>query len=523
MGIDAPRSQLSRRQVLWAIAATPAMAALTSCDSSPAEPPPGGGELKIGRPYDINSLDPGRIAANTPNQELYVNSVYNRLVYVDPSAELKSELAEEFELSSDGTELTLRLRKGVQFHTGREFNAEDVEWNIIRLRDPAYEATPFYVQNSEAIIEIRKIDTHTVELVQAQQGRAVFSFLDQLYIADRETLEGPDAANQGVGTGPFAVEGWTPGQGIELFRFGNYWDGELPYLDTVDIMVAGDDQTLAAQFESGGVDFAEGLSLRDASRLADSLGGELILDPAPATLSFIANVQFPPLDDVRVRQAINYAINRERVAETATAGVGNPTSIVWPPAAPTYDEEQASRYGFDLDRARSLLDEAGVSGFELTVFIEESAAQMVPATEVVRADLAELGIVLKTQVMEAAAFSEMLRAGAPQGMIGVYFNYGPPEPALALNRSFFISPTRPDKPSMFETERYTALGITAADPTLDDEARYQAVRDATDIMLESSFIMPMAHLPANVVTAPNVRDVVFMESARIAQARIEPS
>lgn len=520
---------LSRRRLLQLTAASGVGAALVACslvgtdDSDPSQPTRGG-TLRVGRTSDILTLDPAG-AAIAEQQGIYVAQVFDNLIRYDADGELVPHLAESFELSADGLELTLVLRQGVQFHNGREFTADDVEWNILRLREA--EVTPFYKSGSKAITGVHKEDAYTVRLIQAEPSAELLNLLRSLYIANPETLEGPDAANTAVGTGPFTLEEWSPGSRLRLARFDGYWQEDLPYLDEIDVQVVADAPALAVQLESGQVDLAQGVALRDSVRLSDS-GFTLVEDVAPNTLCFILNTAVAPLDDKRVRQAINYAINRERVAKTLLAGIGRPTSVIWPPASPAYTEESASTFTFDLERAKSLLDEAGVPDIDLPVQVHGGYPIMADVAEILRADLATVGITLQTQILEPAAFAEQIlkpvlggNAEAYKGMIAIPVG-GPVDPGITLSQAVFLSANPTRNVANFSSDRYTELGVTALDVSLGDEARFAAVREATEIMLDESFILPVAYDVTVLVSSQDVSGVEYILQPLLVQASVLP-
>ena len=175
-------------------------------------------------------------------------------------------------------------------------------------------------------------------------------------------MEGPDASQKAVGTGPFLFTEWAQGDHILLTKNPNYWQTGRPYLNEVRVSIVKDAQAMVAQLEGGALDLIKAPPLRDAARLAPSPDYKVVTHPASAQhFQQGVNTLVPPLDNKKVRQALNYALDRKRFAETALLGTGQPITLPWLPDSPAYDSQKRNAYAFDLDKARSLLSEAGVS------------------------------------------------------------------------------------------------------------------------------------------------------------------
>ncbi|HEX8968824.1 MAG TPA: ABC transporter substrate-binding protein, partial [Chloroflexota bacterium] len=198
--------------------------------------PKSGGTLVWAIGSDIANLD-GHLLTATNYDTVF--RAYDRLTALDEQGKPQPQLAESWELSSDGKQLKLNLRKGVQFHTGRELTSDDVKWNFLRVRDPKV-ASGSFVAQSNWFVSIDTPDKYTVVGTFDSPRPAVFDFFQLLNIVDPVTMQGPDAATRSVGTGPFVLEEWSQGTSIRLVKNQNYWQTGRPYLDAIQTPIIKD-------------------------------------------------------------------------------------------------------------------------------------------------------------------------------------------------------------------------------------------------------------------------------------------
>lgn len=474
-----------------------------------------GGTLTVATPDDVTALDPIATSANAGMQTFYLHLVYNRLFDISPQGKIVPELAEKVDVSADGKQVSFQLRKGVLFHTGRELTSDDIEWNIKRIATA--KTNNFYSTAQKLITKIEKADKYNITVTLSTPTIQVLNFFDLLYISDQQTMDGPNAAKTAVGTGPFKMTSWRPGQGMQFDKYDRYWQSGVPYLDRVTQSVVANAQTTASQFQVHQVDMAVGLALQDAKRVTSNGAGQIVLDPVPQVVSLVFDYAVPPFDNPLVRQAFQYAIDRERIAQIATASLGEATSVIWPKASSAYDAGMAKHYTFDLNKAKSLLQQAGVSS--ATVHLQTGAqyAEIPAVAEILRGDLAKIGITLQTQVLQNADFTNMLNTRKSTGIIALNLNILP-DPGATLNQVFFVTPNAAVAPGHFSDARYSAEVAKAGDLTLSDADRLASVKNATQIMLDSSFIAAICTYPADVVAAPKVHDLQYFLSPLVSKA-----
>ena len=223
-----------------------------------------GGTLRWGQVGDLVTTDAilwSPVSNNTLGQ------VNEMLIDYDDDLSIMPRLAESWEQSTDNTQIKLNLRKGVQFHTGRELTSDDVEYNLLRARDPKNAFAAVVAVGSAWWTSWEKPDKYTIILKSDKPRPGVFDFLQYLRILDKDTMEGPDATSKVVGTGAFKWVEWAPGDHITLTKNPNYWESGHPYLDGVQIGIFRDAQAMVQALEAGTLDVADLVPIPDADRL----------------------------------------------------------------------------------------------------------------------------------------------------------------------------------------------------------------------------------------------------------------
>ncbi|HZD21805.1 MAG TPA: ABC transporter substrate-binding protein, partial [Acidimicrobiia bacterium] len=298
-------------------------------------------------------------AAAIPQVLLY--NVYETLVRLEADGSITGLLAKDWEISDDGLNYTFHLQEGVTFHNGAPFIADDVVFslnNVINNPDHPFTTT---LQPIESVVAV---DDTTVELHLSQVSANLLFFLTQgqgviLTESAIDTIE-----NQPIGTGPFEFVSWTVGDNIVLKRSDTYW-GDEPPLEQVTFRYINDPNALNSAMLAEDIDIIAGVS-------APELLEEFLNDDRFDVLQGLTygeivhslNGRNPPLDDVRVRQAITQAIDKQAIVDLAYSGFGVPIGTFSTPLDPWY-KDLTDVYPYDPDRARELLDEAGVDGLTL--------------------------------------------------------------------------------------------------------------------------------------------------------------
>jgi peptide/nickel transport system substrate-binding protein len=484
--------------------ATPALSATQAAvgaraPSKPADAQPKrGGNLRVAVAGDVARLD-GQLYSSINTTWMS----FDRLTAYDATLKPKPMLAESWELSSDAKRLKLNLRQGVQFHSGREFTSDDVKFNVLWVRDPKVAAGAL-VQQSKWFTDVETPDKYTAILVSDQPRPAVFDFFEFFNIVDADTVQGPERDNKLVGTGPFVQTDWVQGDHLTFKRFTNYWQKELPYLDEIRVNIVKDPQTLVAQLEAGAIDVADAPPLTDFARLRGDATYRALIVPS-STNVFGSNVTKPPTDNKLVRQALNYAVDRKRIVEIAFRGASEPVVLPWQPTSLAYDAAKAGMYPFDLDKARSLLAQAGVSNLEFDITLNTTTAEWNAAAQIYQNTLSGLGIKANLRLYETAAYLDQINNHKYTGVYVGSIAYASVEPVTIIGNSRHLDPTG-NSNTGYSSEAYVRLWTEAS--TEPDPSKRKAIyAQINDLLLDESCVMPICSAPARMLTSAKVNDI----------------
>ena len=325
---------------------------------------------------DPPTIDP-HVTTDATSARIIVE-VFGGLVTIAPSLDVVPDLAESWDISDDGRVYTFHLRPDAKFHDGKPVTAHDVQWSLERATNPLTESpvADQYLGDIVGVEEklagdaltisgVRFIDDHTIEI---KIDEAKSYFLAKLtyptgFILDKENVEANPRNwfREPNGTGPFRLTEYRVGETLKLGRNENYHLGP-PMLEEVEFILSGGTSML--MYENDEIHVA-GVGLADLDRLNDpsnELYPELRTAPASFSVNYIGlNVNEPPLDDVKVRQALNFAIDKQEIATIVLGDLVRPADGILPPDFPGYDESVRG-YKFDPVRARQLLAESKYGG-----------------------------------------------------------------------------------------------------------------------------------------------------------------
>ena len=344
-------------------------------------------------------------------------------------------------------------------------------------------------------------------MLKSEQPRPnLFDFFEYLNIQDKDILEGPDAKSKAVGTGPFALDEWVQGDRLVFTRNKNYWQSGRPYLDGIEVKILNDTQASVVQLEAGSLDLILTPPLQDLNRLkADSKYQSLVHPTSGGVTTIGMSVPKEPFDKKQVRQALNYALDRKRYAENILLGTGEPASLPWTSSSPGFEAAKNQHYTFDLEKAKSLLGQAGVTSLEMDGLIQANNAELVAFSQVYQSDLSKIGVKLNIQKMEAAAWLDQVNNVKYRGIWLGSIAFAQLEPATTFQNSRGLDPTA--NSSGFVNEKYTQL-VAAANAEPDKEKRRQLYAQLNDLFLDESFLMVLASLPARILARSTVQNVM---------------
>jgi peptide/nickel transport system substrate-binding protein len=478
-----------------------AVATPVSAAAAPTAPPQpkSGGILRMGLTVDPSSLD-GHLTSPAVFDTVWM--AYDTLTRYDDQLKPQPVLAESWDLSTDGTQLKLNLRKGVQFHNGREFTSDDVKWNVLRVRDPKVGVAQLLNQ-SKWFTDIQTPDKYTVVLRSDAARPAVFDFTEFLNMLDQATMEGPDATTKPMGTGPFKFVEYVQADHLMFVRNPNYWQRGRPYLDGVRVTIAGDPQTLVTQLEGGALDAVDNPSVRDTVRLRRDPNWQVATNPVSGFYYLaMVNTTVPPFDNKLVRQALSFAVDRQRFTSTTLGGVFEPRGLPWPKHAPAYDAAKSAARGFDLDKARALLAQAGVSNFDLEINYQSANAETSGLAQIIQPDLEKIGAKVALRGLEDLTWRDQNQKVAYKGLSLALGGLAGIESSSLFTNSSFWNPLTGS--TGFRSERYVQL-LNAVTSEPDSSKRRDLYNQLNDFLLDESFVISVSGTAPIAALRPSVR------------------
>lgn len=383
-----------------------------------------GGVLRIGMtagnlPFPNTPPNEGFEGRRFVGYQIY-DGLYRWNVYQgDTVPEPELALAESVELSDDQLSWTFKLREDVTFHDGTTFDAEDVMFQFDRLRDEEFEwyDSSLAASNSSSFAQIESyemVDQYTVVINTTQPYSFLPYDLAYVYFPSPEIVMefgNDDYIQHATGTGPFMMTEYVDGQIMELTAFEDYWGGR-PKIDKIELYPMPEPATRLAALQAGDIDWAE-LPPPDALELLEAQDFQVLLKEYPHVITYQLNTYSGPLADVKVRQALNYATDREGTS-TLINNVGFPASQYMYPGHPWYDENWEG-YSYDPDKAMELLTEAGYAdGLELSLIYPTGGSGNMfpgPMNEKLKQDFAAVGIELELIPIEWNNIITALRQG----------------------------------------------------------------------------------------------------------------
>jgi ABC-type transport system substrate-binding protein len=469
--------------------------------------PRNGGTFVFHHEANVRSLDPH--IAYDELSGMAIRLLFDGLLDYDQRSELVPSLAEALPtVSEDGRTFRFRLRRGVRFHPmpghpeGRELVAQDVRWSLLRLmsKDVGSPGYPFYasIEGADAYHEgtaddvagIRVLDRYTIEF---QLKEADQTFLNALampfaYPVPRENYEhwGDAVMFHPVGTGPFVFEAWERGVQLSFLRNDRYFRDKrgpdrMIYLENVA-------RELAAQrFRNGDIDSIHRQSPSDYRFFKESAAWRpyMVEEPRGSTYGIGFNCEMAPFDDVHVRRAIAFALDREGWSR-ARAGRLLPAGQLLPPSIPGYDPDLPSNQTFDLDRAREEMRLAGhPDGLSepITVWITGQDDTSRQYGELLQSDLARIGIDVRLRFVSFAVY--LTESGKPNTVPAFFtgWNLDFPDPSnfLFLMDQKSIHPEHSENRSFYRNPEVDRL-LEEGKSERDRERRLSLYRQANEIV-----------------------------------------
>ncbi len=449
-----------------------------------------GSTLTIATGTDIENTNVFSVTASPSFTVL--DHIYEQLFEMTEAGELLPELAESITALSDN-EYLITLKQGISFSDGTPFNAEAVKANLDYALN-ADNAAPYrflmVVADEPAQVEV--VDEYSVKIttsipfapLPAHLSHSAFSMVSPAALA-----QGADfLASNAVGTGPYMLSAWNRAEQVVLTRNPNYW-GEQPQIETLIFKVVPEAGARIVEIESGTVDVAVRIPPADIPRLRMNPDVEVMITPGLRTIYIFFNTTDPLFDDVRVRQAFNYAVDKEAIANSLFEGAALVSEAPFAPGIFGYTPQ--TPYPRDLDRARALLAEAGVAEGTSVVLYHPTGRypQDALVADAVRSQLADIGINVELRTLEWPQYVPHVRRPKPENDIQ-FAMLGWSVPTMDADYALFALFHSSSHPPGFngafysnpEVDRLLDLGRS----TLDQAERQAAYARAIEIIWEDA-------------------------------------
>ncbi len=376
--------------------------------------------LIVGQVAEPKSLDPQAVTA--VNDFRILINLYDGLVrYQEGSLEVEPALAESWQISDDGKTYTFKLRKGVKFHDGTPFNAAAVKFNFDRMLEedhPYSDTGPFPLAFFfDAIVETKVIDEHTVQFKLDQPYAPLLSNLAYptgLIVSPTAVKQNKqNFGRQPVGTGPFKFAKWESNRLVALEKNPNYWDG-APNLNALVFRPITDANTRVTEFLSGGIDLMVEVAPDNMDMFKQDPMFTVYEQAGPHLWFLILNMKAGPFQDKRMRQAVNYAIDKQALVNDVLQGTASVATGPIPAAFDWAHNDELEPYPYDPEKAKKLIKAAGFDGAELTFYVTEGGSGMlnpIPMGTAIQADLAAVGLDVTIETYEWNTFLGKVNPG----------------------------------------------------------------------------------------------------------------
>jgi len=464
----------SHRRISSVAVATAAVIALalTGCtgggntDGDAAAPT----DLSVGLIASPASLDFTTTAGGAIPQALLYN-VYEGLVKINNTGDIEPLLASDYTVSEDGLVYNFTLHEGVTFSNGSPFTAETVKFSLERVADNWTANGPGYLSPISAITVVS--DTEVQITLSTPSNSWLFNMAGP--VGTMFSPDGVDAlATEPVGTGPYTVTAFSPGTSLDLQLRDDYW-GDAPYMTEVELRYFADANAQSNALLSGDIDVVTQLSQYQLVSQFESNDDYKVQEgSSTGEVTLTMNNQSAAFADVRVRQAVMFAVDRQAIVDTVNSGYGTVLGQMAAPTDPWYDPTLVNLYPFDPERAEALLAEAGVS--DLTVALKvPNLPYAVAAAQVVQSQLADVGITVETSTLEfPAVWLDEVFTKHDYDMSIISHNE-PRDITLFAAPTYYAGYNNPDVMSLFAQ-------ADAADP----ETSIDLMKEATTVMAEEA-------------------------------------
>ena len=408
----------------------------------------------VGLSQEISSLDPHEDTDAGTRSVLF--NVFEGLVKPTTDGDVTPAVASDYTISDDAKTYTFTLRDGITFQDGNPVTVEDIKYSLERSAEMDGESSAL-----SAISAINIVDDKTIELTLSEANS---EFIYNLSVAILEQANDANQATNPIGTGPFKITNFAEGQYLEMERYDGYWNKELDCIQHAKFKFIADAQSAFVELQGGTIDMLQYLTNDQVA----ALGTE----------------NYEPLKDVRVRQALNYAVDRDAINEFLFGGKskiiqthGYPTITAW------YNADTEGTYTYDVDKAKELLAEAGYAdGFDLEITVPSSYTQHVQTAEIIAEQLAAVGVNVTINQVEWSSWVSDVYQGRDYQSTVIGFDISSLSPATWYKRYYTDSSN--DFTNFSDASYDEVYGKALA--TIDHDEKHQLYGELQQILTDQA-------------------------------------
>ena len=467
-------------------------------------------KIIVGIPQDIDGLDPHN-ATGAGTREVFYN-IFEGLVKADENGNLNPAVASEYTISEDSKVYTFTLRDGIKFHDGSNVTVEDIKYSL--ERNMGVDGSEPLIKAYGKIDAVNVIDDSHVEVVLKE---ADSDFLTQLTVAIIPASNATPETTP-IGTGPYKYVSNSPQENFIVTRFDDYW-GEKAYIKDVVFKIEANMDAIVMDLEGGSIDMMARVTPTQVAQLSDKF--EVYEGTMNLVQALYLNNAVKPFDDVRVRQALCYAVDPQNIMDFVSDGAGTEVgSAMFPAFTKYYMPELNDTYNLDTAKAKELLAEAGYpNGFEFTITVPSNYGQHVDTAQVIAEQLKEIGVTANIQEIEWNSWVSDVYSGRQYEATVVGID------ASTLSASALLSRYVSDNGKNFvnfSSEAYDAAYANASSAT-DDAEKTKYYKECETILSKEAASVYIQDLPEFVVMNKKFTGYVFYPLYVQDIAKIRPA
>ena len=332
------------------------------------------------------------------------------LMDFDKNMKIIPQLAESYAFNENATEFTFKLRKGIKFHDGAPFNAQAVKANIDRMMTGKYKRSSLM----KPVKELKVLDDYTVQFILKEPFGAFVNAVAhpgaRIISPKAIAAYGDEVNKHPVGTGPYMFVEWVSGSHVKIKKNPDYWKGETK-VDTITFRPVPENGARVAMLRAGQAHYIYPMPAELLKVVQKDPKIDVIKQPSIIVRFLVMNTKYKPLANPKVRQAINYALDKDAIIKIAWAGAGIHMDSVIPPDLQFYSAQKP--WPYDVAKAKALMKEAGYEdGFEV-LYMSPNVSQRIRVMEMTQQQLKEIGITGKIVTMDMASFYNTLESHKP--------------------------------------------------------------------------------------------------------------